>query len=410
MEKRGGALIDIDRSALAARMRTYFDKSIDWPSLELMEHPLAKNAARYDASKTRTKALAVGEFDEQRIVRYIVRPFDVRHAYFTETRPIWNETRPQLWTQFSDGNRFLMSRPTGVADQEGPPTFFTRCLGDNDAQRGHSYYLPFKKHDPAHGMLAGSASANLSEPTRAWLRGLGLPDPDKDTHAATAPWYHALAVTYAPQYLADNVDGVAIDWPRIPLPNTRALLEGSITLGERVAALLDTEIHVPGVTSGTVLEHLRVLGGISNTDLGVNADWGRRDRTGRVNAGLGHIEVRDWTEAEEEALRTGFAIEGIDEARGRALLGPPVDVYLNGTTFWCGVPKAAWDYVIGGYLVIKKWLSYREEAILGRPLTKQEVRELTAKVRRLTALILLTDQLDTNYATCRDNAYTWPAD
>ena len=61
-----------------------------------------------------------------------------------------------------------------------------------------------------------------------------------------------------------------------------------------------------------------------------------------------------------------------------------------------------------GYLVIKKWLSYREEAILGRPLSKDEAREVTAMVRRLTALILLSDQLDANYAACRDNAYSWP--
>ena len=60
MEKRGGALIDNDRSALAARMQTYFDQTIDWPAFELMGHPLAKDAARYNAEKTRTKALAAG--------------------------------------------------------------------------------------------------------------------------------------------------------------------------------------------------------------------------------------------------------------------------------------------------------------------------------------------------------------
>ena len=408
MEKRGGALIDSDRWALAARMQAYFDSNIDWPAFELLGHPLAKDAARYKAEKTRTKALAAGTFDDKRIVNYIVRPFDVRHAYFTEIRPVWNETRPELWTQFSVGNQFLMSRPSGVADPEGPPVFFTRCLGDNDAQRGHSYYLPFKKHEPACGMLAGSAAANLSAPARAWLKHLGLPNPDKDAWAAAAPWHHALAITYAPQYLVDNADGIAIDWPRVPLPDTRALFDNSIALGAQVAALLDTELHVPSVTSGTIAEHLRVLGGISSTDLNVNADWGRRDRMARINPGRGRIRMRNWTETEKEALRTGFSAEGIDEARGFALLGLAVDVYLNDTTFWRGVPEAAWNYVIGGYLVIKKWLSYREEAILGRPLSKDEAREVTAMVRRLTALILLSDQLDANYAACRDNAYSWP--
>ena len=48
-----------------------------------------------------------------------------------------------------------------------------------------------------------------------------------------------------------------------------------------------------------------------------------------------------------------------------------------------------WNYYIGGYQVIKKWLSYREEAVLGRALTKDEAREVTAMVRRLTVIELL---------------------
>ena len=409
MEKRGGALIDADRSALATRMQTYFDKTIDWPAFELMGNALAMDAARYKAKETRTKALAVGTFDDKQIVRYLVRPFDVRYAYFTEIRPIWNESRPQLWTQFSGGNQFVMSRRSGVANPEGPPMFFTRCLGDNDAQRGHSYYFPFRQHDPNLGMLAGTTAANLSRPTRAWLKRLGMPDPDKDVEAEVAPWHHALAITYAPQYLRDNADGIAIDWPRIPLPEARPLLDNSVTLGAQVAALLYSVADVRRITTGAVAQHFRVLGGISSTDLSVKAGWGSNDSKGRINPGRGRITMRNWTKTEKVALRTGFVTHGIGEARGFALLGCAIDVHLNDTTFWRAVPEAAWNYVIGGYLVIKKWLSYREKTILGRPLTKDEAREVTAMVRRLTALILLSDQLDTNYVACRDNAYSWPA-
>ena len=42
------------------------------------------------------------------------------------------------------------------------------------------------------------------------------------------------------------------------------------------------------------------------------------------------------------------------------------DVYLNGEAFWRNVPAAVWNYRLGGYQVLKKWLSYREHAILGR--------------------------------------------
>ncbi|MCY4331038.1 MAG: N-6 DNA methylase [Cyanobacteria bacterium MAG CAR1_bin_15] len=411
MEKRSGALIDIDRSELATRMQTYFDKKMDWSTLQLKSHPLAKDAARYKAKETRTKALKAAVFDDTQIVRYIVRPFDVRHAYFTDIRPIWNEPRPQLWTQFSGGNQFLMTRKVAVASPEGPPTLFTRCLTDDHCLKTDAFCIPFQNHRPVHGMLSGVTVANLSERARSWLKHLGLPDPDRDTEAAAAPWRHALAITYSPQYLNDNTDGIAmIEWPRIPLPNERTLLTTSVILGAQVAALLDTEVDVPGVTSGSIAEHLRVLGGISNTDLRVTAGWGRRGARARTMPGRGRIEVRDWSEDEKEALRKGFANKKIDESRGFVLLGHAVDIWLNDTACWRGVPENVYNYVIGGYQVIKKWLSYREESILGRSLTRNEVREVTAMVRRLTTLVLLGNLLDVNYEACRDKSYSWPTD
>ena len=408
MEKRGGALIDIDRSALQTRMQTYFDPKLDWASFKLQRHPLAKDRARYNAQKTREKALAVSSYDSSRLLRYIVRPFDVRYAYFTEVRPIWNEPRPDLWIQYSAGNRFLLTRKTGVADPEGPPTCFTQCLTDDHCLRTDAFVLPFHKHMPVQGMFAPTAVANLSAPARAWLGHLGFPEPDEDPQTAAVPWHHALAITYAPQYLDDNADGIAIDWPRIPLPDARALLDDSVALGVQVAALLDTEVPVPSVTSGTIAEHFRVLGGISSTDLSVKVDWGRRNARGHIYPGHGKAKLREWTDDEKEALTTGYFASSLDADRGFALLGSAVDVYLNETTFWRGVPEAAWEYVIGGYLVIKKWLSYRQESILGRALTKDEAREVTGMVRRLTALILLSDQLDANYVACRDRPYSWP--
>ena len=36
------------------------------------------------------------------------------------------------------------------------------------------------------------------------------------------------------------------------------------------------------------------------------------------------------------------------------------DVYLNGNAFWRNVPAAVWNYRLGRYQVLKKWLSYRE--------------------------------------------------
>jgi hypothetical protein len=57
-----------------------------------------------------------------------------------------------------------------------------------------------------------------------------------------------------------------------------------------------------------------------------------------------------------------------------------------------------WNYTLGGYQVLKKWLSYREQPLLGRALTFDEVKTFTSIARRIAALVLLRDRLDANYA------------
>jgi hypothetical protein len=71
------------------------------------------------------------------------------------------------------------------------------------------------------------------------------------------------------------------------------------------------------------------------------------------------------------------------------------------------VPLNVWNYTIGGYQVLKKWLSYRELELLDRSLSVDEVREFTYIVRRLTALLLLGPDLDTNYLAVKVAAVTW---
>lgn len=408
MEKRGGALIDVDRASLVNRMKAYFDAAIDWESFELRGGQFFKDAAGHNAKNARTAALGEEAYDEDRIARYIIRPFDVRFAYYTNASTVWNRARPELWAQYSGGNRFLMSRAAGTAKPEGAPLCFTRCLADDHSMKTDAFLFPLSAQTAGHGMLPGKKNANLSAEARDYLARLGLPDPDKNAAAGDALWLHSLAVGYSPKYLADNADGLVIDWPRIPLPDSRALFDSSVDLGTRVADILDTESGLAGITSGPVADHFQMLGVISATDLSLRAGWGSKDSKGRVNPGRGKAEIREWTIAEKTALISGFSKAGITQVRGFELLGRAVDIYLNGTTYWRAVPEGAWGYFIGGYQVIKKWLSYREQSILGRALTKDEAREVTGMVRRLTALVLLGDELDANYIAVRDKPYSWP--
>ena len=66
-----------------------------------------------------------------------------------------------------------------------------------------------------------------------------------------------------------------------------------------------------------------------------------------------------------------------------------LDIWLNDRPCWQNRPPAVWNYRLGGYQVVKKWLSYREHPALGRPLHPEEVQHFTDTARRITAILLL---------------------
>jgi hypothetical protein len=126
--------------------------------------------------------------------------------------------------------------------------------------------------------------------------------------------------------------------------------------------------------------------------LDVTAGWGRGGNGGVCMPGRGKWEVRSQK----------------DEGLKGALGGKTLDVYLNDTAFWANVPEAVWEYHIGGYQVIKKWLSYREKSVLGRALKLEEAEYVTEMARRIAALILLQPELDANYQAVKADTWPWP--
>jgi hypothetical protein len=62
-----------------------------------------------------------------------------------------------------------------------------------------------------------------------------------------------------------------------------------------------------------------------------------------------------------------------------------------------GRSLAVWNYTLGGYQVLKKWLSYREHALLGRELTSDEAQQFTHYVRRIAAILAMHEELDEHY-------------
>lgn len=114
-------------------------------------------------------------------------------------------------------------------------------------------------------------------------------------------------------------------------------------------------------------------------DFSVTAGWGHFGTGDAVMPGQGRAEQRPYTADERAAL--GDAMTTLGEST--------VDVYLNDRAYWRNVPMNVWNYKLGGYQVLKKWLSYREQRVLGRPLLPEEVQHFTDVGRRIGGMILI---------------------
>jgi hypothetical protein len=261
---------------------------------------------------------------------------------------------------------------------------------------------------------ADGTKANLSRKARAYLSSLTNSDPDDDAELSRAIWQHAIALIYAPAYLSANVRGICEDVPRTPLPNSLSSLQHSARLGSEISTLLDIEKPVPGVTTGKLRRELNLLGRVmgpkSGISLAVTCGWGHeQEERAIVMPGRGVFKAREYTKEELAAITEGASDAGISADEVLNLWGrTTLDIYLNSETFWGNVPENVWRYTIGGYQVLKKWLSYREHKVLGRDLTKEDARQFTHIARRIAILILLEPDLNENYRKILEATYAWP--
>ncbi|MCX6097405.1 MAG: N-6 DNA methylase [Caldiserica bacterium] len=426
VERRGNSLIVFpeQRSQLQL-VRDWLDPTVSNEAIADRAPRFMKSSGEFDAVRTRTLKLGRGvRYDPSHILSYPFKPFDVRLAYLDPMiQPLFSRPAPALMRQTcTPDNFFFLTRDTADKDPEGVPFFVSKYVCDYDFLSGHARHFSclWKTSERrgfhndvgdlgfTNGRSEEQTTANLSTYARSYLALLDITDVDGNVETAGIVWMHALAIGYSPAYLTENANGIRQDWPRVPLPATRKLLESSAMLGKSVAALLDTESPVDGVSAGTVHSDLRTMGTLQVSrghvldtvagDLSITAGWGHGGLDGVTMPGRGRLTERDYTAAECAAITAGALALGMTFDEALNLLGRRTyDVWLNDLAFWQNVPVNVWNYVIGGYQVIKKWLSYRERTLLGRDLTIDEARYVTEMVRRLSALILLQPRLDENY-------------
>jgi len=396
---RDNFLVDVEKDALGKRLEKYFDHEVSHMEMQRISPGLMDDSARYKAELVRDELRKRG-FLKKNIVRYCYRPFDVRWLYWEPETKLLDEKRTEYFLQVFDGNVWLSAGQRNRKEDFYQPQF-TSVLADHHLVESNVGMFPLSLRENVDlsvsalretpdlfsprcegggGKSKTTIRPNLSDAAAAYSAGLRV-KPD-------TLFYHTLAILHSPEYRADNSGALRQDWPRVPLPKSREILMVSAELGKQVAALLDTESPLTGVANGNVRPELKTIAVLSSTkNLSLTAGWGHAGQNGVTMPGKGKL-VTATLEVSSDYKLPWFELH---------------DVYLNESACWKDIPAPVWDYTIGGYQVIKKWLSYREFALLGRALTPDEAREVTHMARRIAALILLQPELDKNYEAIKAN-------
>ena len=377
---------DIDKDRLRKRIGDYFNASLSHDEIE-RRYPLAmRNPREYDSREVRN-ALLKSSPNEDGLIRYAYRPFDTRWLYWEAREKLVDRPRIEYKPHVFEANIWMVSQQK--TRREWSPPQVIGHMGSLDLMDRGATCIPAWLREEGMALDGGGEQRrpNLSDAAQRYLDRLGLGVEDL--------FHHVLAVLHDPSYREANAGALRMEWPRIPLPGwpdgdtpgAAEELAASAARGRELAALLDSETPVPGVTTGALRPEMAAIavpsttdgGNMAGGDFAVTASWGHYGSGDAVMPGRGSARERAYTPDERAAL--GGALP---------LLGDKTfDIHLNDRAYWRNVPAAVWNYQLGGYQVLKKWLSYREQGVLGRALSAAEVQHFTDTARRIAAILRL---------------------
>ena len=392
---RDGFLVDTDLDRLKARVADYFNVDVNHEEIAQRYPGVMKTTARFDARAVRDTLLKRGGPDEAGFICHAYRPFDNRWLYWEGETKLLDEKRADYRLHVFEGNIWISFNKRPQKGEAEPRACVTEHLGCHDLIGNATCFFSLWLRDDGLGTDGNSTKRrpNLSPAARRYLKHINASEEDL--------FHHVLTVLHDPAYREANAGALRMDWPRIPLPgwpttgsagilpasDAASDLAQSAARGRELAALLDPDTSVPGVTTGTLRPDIATIAvpatvdgrNMTGDDFALTAGWGHYGTGDAVMPGQGRIVERDYTPDEHTALGDAIGVLG----------QTTFDIYLNGNAFWRNVPAAVWHYKLGGYQVLKKWLSYRERGVLGRALLPEEVGYFAEVARRIGAILVM---------------------
>ena len=303
-------LVDVDLGRLKERVGDYFNTSLRHEEIARRYPRVMTDTARFEARRVRDTLLTRGGPDEAGFVRYAYRPFDNRWIYWEAETKLLREKSPRYPRQVFEGNVGLVAQQKPRRDWS-PPQVISH-IGCLDLMDRGATCVPVWLRDEGMGNRGDGLRRrpNLSAVVQRYLKHINASVEDL--------FHHVLAVLHDPAYRETNAGALRMDWPRIPLPGwsdgdapeAAETLVRSAARGRELAALLNPETPVPGVTTGTLRPEIATIAvptavdgrNMAGDDFALIAGWGHFGTGDAVMPGQGRIVERAYTADERAAL------------------------------------------------------------------------------------------------------------
>jgi hypothetical protein len=288
----------------------------------------------------------------------LYRPFDTRQTYYTaQTRGFLCMPRPEVMRHMlAVPNLALISARINKGSY--PDHFFcTRLIMEAKCGESTTQSALF----PLWSSSDGGRIANLSDAFVAAVQSaLDLDRTDYRPEGPSAPmhaekiFHYLYAVLHSPAYRQRYAAFLRTDFPRIPIPGSRAVFDALASLGAQLV-----QWHL--------LEH--------------------PDVTKIVAGSTRPAGAVAWFGAD-------FSLQKVAE-KGKSLADVSGDVgkvFINATSGFANVHLGVWQHTIGGYQVLHKWLDDRRKA--GRSLSPDDITHWLRVYAALQATQKLMLQVD----------------
>lgn len=307
------------------------------------------NAAKKEATKNLLKIINNYDVDASKVIKYNYRPFDIRYSYYDEriyTRPV-----SRLKNQFNHDNLALLTTKILKAEPFNH-IFITDIFADviylSNKTSTNTFVFPlFSYTEQGNAEKQKDLFDNQkkkSNKTSNIKKGLleNLKNNFKQSITYKDIFYYIYAILYSNTYRQKYNEFLKIDFPRIPFTKNYQLFKKLSKIGEKLVNL-----------------HLLK------------------------------------TKIEDQCVKFPISGESVVEKREYK----DKRIYINGKQYFEGVEPEIWNYYIGGYQILDKWLKDKT----GKILTRQDINHFLKVIAAIQKTIEIQKKIDKLYPQVEKN-------